>query len=118
MKKTKIVLLIAIITMIISIVLGYFQRQIITNQDTKIALAYSLLNDSEKQIISDTIRDAKIKKIKIKSSNRQFTSVNKEFYGKTVYAVTFPITDGRPETEFTFLCDLDITEIVGYGVLE
>ncbi|MFA9378903.1 MAG: hypothetical protein ACERKZ_19470 [Lachnotalea sp.] len=117
MKKAKIGLIILVLGLFI-IIIGYYKSQNITNKDEKILQVYNLLDDTLKQKITDMGIGAKIKKFRIRASNRRFTSINKDYYGKVVYAVTFPINDGRPEKEFIVLCDLGLTKIVGYGVLE
>lgn len=119
MKNIK-VLVIMIVLGLIFIILGYYQSQKITNKDEKISQVYNMLDETRKKRIknkSDRSKQVEIKKMIIRASNRRYTAVNKEYYGKRVYVVTFPIIDGT-ETEFLVLCNFELNEIVGYGVIE
>jgi hypothetical protein len=93
----------------------------IPNKDEKIMQTYQLLDEDRIPRIKDTAKlyeRSSIKKLWITANNSRYTQVQEEYYGKLVYAVTFPLEDGRPETEFIVLVNLDLNRIVGYGVLE
>lgn len=80
--------------------------------------AYQLLEDAQKQRIKDISNlseRSKIRKIKLRKNNKKYFKESKDYFGKTVYEVTFPIEEeGRPETEFTILYNLELTQMVGY----
>ncbi|KAB1440695.1 hypothetical protein [Candidatus Galacturonibacter soehngenii] len=110
-----------IIVVVFFLFLSINQSQRIDNKEKKIMQAYQLLDDANKQWIRDRNEISKrsdIRKIRLKESNTKYTGENKEYFGKTVYEVTFPLEDGRAETEFMILYNLELTEIVGYGVVE
>ncbi|KAB1440696.1 hypothetical protein [Candidatus Galacturonibacter soehngenii] len=121
MRKNKYIFIIIIVGFIL-ILLGYYQSQKIQNKEQKIMKAYQLLENAQKQRIKDISNISKrsnIRKIKLRKNIKRYFRENEEYIGKTVYEVTFPIDDdGRPETEFMILYNLDLTEIVGYRGLD
>lgn len=119
MKNNKPIII--IIVAVLFLALGYNHSKKTQDKEEKIMQAYQLLDDANKQWIRDKDEISKrsdIRKIRLKESNTKYTGENQEYFGKTVYEVTFPLDDGRAETEFMILYNLELTEIVGYGVVE
>ncbi len=80
---------------------------------------YNVLDESHKQIIIKSGEDATINRVRIRLKDRQYTQVNKQYNGKMVYSVSFPITGGgMTDNEMTVLTNIVITEIIGYKVRE
>lgn len=111
------------IVAILFFVLGYNQSQKIENKEDKVMQAYQMLEDAQKQRIknkNNIWERSDIRKIKIKRNTdhlgiQRYSGMKEDYFGKTVYEVTFPIEEeGRPETEFTILYNLELTQMVGY----
>lgn len=116
MRKNKYIFI--IIIGFILILLGTYQSNKIQDKEEKIMKAYQLLEDAQKQRIKDISNlseRSKIRKIKLRKNNKKYFKESKDYFGKTVYEITFPIdNEGRPETEFTILYNLELTQMVGY----